>query len=346
MVLAPTRITLPVSDAVASAREDREGEKQVRGFGVEEVGVGADRAPATASAAAPAGVDVDNAAVEPVAPVQRAERAQWEYADVFPRRVGAGVADAGAALGTRSERGGRRGMHEVLPAGSAEWPARSLLGRLSPTARRDVLGLGAEVRFDTGAVLLREGMHDRHVLLLLSGCVKVTATVENGETSLLAIRAGGDTVGEMAALDGAPRSATVTACGPLTARSLKDGALRELLGRRSEVSIALSAIVADRLRWANRRRLDFRGYPAKVRLARLLVELAASYGFFRTDGVVIDIQLTQPELAALAGAAETTVHKVLRELREEGLLETGYRATVIRDLTQLRRLADLADEEP
>ncbi|MGW6355943.1 Crp/Fnr family transcriptional regulator [Streptomyces sp. NPDC055092] len=123
-----------------------------------------------------------------------------------------------------------------------------------------------------------------------------------------------------------------------------DGALLELLARRPEVSVALTAVVADRLRWANRRRLDFRGYAAKVRLARVLVELAASYGTRRCGEVVIDIRLTQPELATLIGAAETTVHKVLRELREESLLETGYRATVIRALPRLRRLADLADE--
>jgi len=215
---------------------------------------------------------------------------------------------------------------------------------LSPPARRELLGLGTEVRFGVDAVLLRQGMNDRHALLLLSGFTKVTATVENGETSLLAVRAGGDTVGEMAAMDGsAPRSATVTACGPLTARVLPDGVLRELLGRRPEVAMALTAVVADRLRWANRRRLDFRGYPAKVRLARLLVELSRSYGIPRSGTVVIDIRLTQPELATLAGAAETTVHKVLRELREEDLVETGYRATVIRDLSRLGRLADLAE---
>ena len=98
----------------------------------------------------------------------------------------------------------------VVPNDSDEWPTRSLLGVLSPHARRDLLGLGTEVRFDAGAVLLREGMDDRHVLLLTSGFVKVTATVENGEISLLAVRAAGDTVGEMAAMDGAARSATVS----------------------------------------------------------------------------------------------------------------------------------------
>lgn len=236
-------------------------------------------------------------------------------------------------------------MHVTVAGWSGEWPVRSLLGRLPPPARRELLGLGTEVRFDADAVLLRQGMNDRHVLLLLSGLTKVTAVVENGETSLLAVRAAGDTVGEMAAMDGyAPRSATVTACGPLTARVLPDGALRGLLLRRPEVSMALTAVVADRLRWANRRRLDFRGYPAKVRLARVLVELAASYGTPRSDRVVIDIRLTQPELATLIGAAETTIQKVLRELREEDLVETGYRATLIRDLPRFRRLADLVDE--
>lgn len=224
---------------------------------------------------------------------------------------------------------------------SEEWPERSLLGVLSPPAREELLGLGTEVRFQAGDVLLREGWHDRHALLLLCGFVKVTATVENGETSLLAVRAAGDIVGEMATMDGAPRSATVIACGPLTARKLPADVLRELVRSSPEISMALMGITANRLRWANRRRLDFRGYPAKVRLARLLVELAECYGSSRAEQVVIGCSLTQPELATMVGAAETTIHKVLSELRGERLLKTGYRTTTILDLDGLKRLADL-----
>ncbi|MFE7270094.1 Crp/Fnr family transcriptional regulator [Streptomyces sp. NPDC057623] len=234
----------------------------------------------------------------------------------------------------------------MTAAGADEWPTRSLLGTLPLPVRRELLALGTKTRYDQGSVLLSEGARDRHILLLLSGLAKVTATVENGESSLLAVRVGGDTLGEMAAMDGAPRSATVTACGPMTARVLQPGVLHEFLMRRPEVSMALTRIVSYRLRWANRRRLDFRGYPAKVRLARLLAELATAYGSSGDDGVVIGCRLTQPELAAFIGAAETTIHKGLRELRDEGLLVTGYRSTTIRDLPRLRRLADLADELP
>ncbi|MGA5896530.1 Crp/Fnr family transcriptional regulator [Streptomyces venetus] len=229
-----------------------------------------------------------------------------------------------------------------MPYSSVEWPARSLLGVVAPEARRELLELGVPARFEAGKVLLTEGAGTRHMLVLLSGFAKVTARVENGEESLLAVRVGGDSVGEMAALDGSPRSATVTACGPLSALVVQPAALHALLARRPEVHLALTRILADRLRWANRRRLDFKGYPAKVRLARLLVELATRYGRPVGDGTVLGCRLTQPELAALTGAAETTIHKGLRELRREGLLETGYGSTVIRDLDRLREIGDLA----
>ncbi|WP_432139610.1 MULTISPECIES: Crp/Fnr family transcriptional regulator [unclassified Streptomyces] len=231
-----------------------------------------------------------------------------------------------------------------MPYSSVQWPRRSLLGAVREEARRELLAAGVRTPFEAGEVLLHEGARDRHVLLLLGGFAKVTARVENGEESLLAVRVGGDTVGEMAALDGSPRSATVTACGPLTARLLQPAALHALLARRPDIHLALTGIIADRLRWANRRRLDFRGYPAKVRLARLLVELATTYGHPADGGMVLGCRLTQPELAALTGAAETTVHKGLRELRRDGLLETGYASTLIRDLARLRELGDLAPD--
>ncbi|MEU0691656.1 Crp/Fnr family transcriptional regulator [Streptomyces uncialis] len=228
---------------------------------------------------------------------------------------------------------------------TGQWPARSLLGVLEPPARAELLALGSRVTFQKGAPLLREGGPDRHLLLLLTGFAKVTAAVENGERSLLAVRVGGDTVGEMAALDGSsPRSATVTACGEMTARTVQPAALHELLRRRPEISLALAVIVANRLRWANQRRLEFRGYPVKVRLARILVELATAYGRRSEGGVVIGCRLTQPELADLTGAAETTIHKALRDLRAEGLLESGYGSTTISDPAGLRHAADLGPD--
>jgi CRP-like cAMP-binding protein len=107
----------------------------------------------------------------------------------------------------------------------------------------------------------------------------------------------------------------------------------------------IAGIVADRLRWANQRRVDFASYPVKVRLARVLWEIASSYGHRVPSGIVVDIRLTQPELATLCGAADVSLQKALRELRRAKIIDTGYREIVIRDSAALRTVADLRSSD-
>jgi CRP-like cAMP-binding protein len=69
----------------------------------------------------------------------------------------------------------------------------------------------------------------------------------------------------------------------------------------------------------------------------VLVELAGAYG---DESGEIDVPLTQPELAALVGAAEPTVHRALANLRKERIVVTGYRRIVVCDRHRLAILAD------
>jgi CRP-like cAMP-binding protein len=224
-----------------------------------------------------------------------------------------------------------------------EWPPGSLLDDLTPTSRADLLALGVPRRYRPGEVLLVEGEYSTHVILLRAGHVKVTARLDDDQgVALLAIRAGGDTVGELAALDGRPRSATVTAVDRVEANVISKAELHDFLRRDSTAALALSRTVSSRLRSATRRRIDFAGCEVKVRLARILAELAHAYGRDTPAGRAIGVTLTQPELAALVGAAEVTVHKTLRDLRSEGIVATGYRNITVLDEGRLRKLAGLA----
>lgn len=231
--------------------------------------------------------------------------------------------------------------------GHEGWPARSFLGGLSEPVRHKLLQIGTRCRYLPGEILIREGDRSNHVVLLRSGFVKVTARLDNGHEALLAIRVGGDIVGEMAAMDdGAPRSATVTACGEIVASIVRESDLRCLLEAHAEAARAVNRIVVQRLRWSNQRRVEFGGYPVKVRLARVLHELADTYGHRVPRGLVIGVDLTQPELAALTGSAEVTIHKALAELRKDGLITTGYRRTTVLDLARLRKSARLRAAVP
>ncbi|MFD5033123.1 Crp/Fnr family transcriptional regulator [Streptomyces sp. NPDC058405] len=231
--------------------------------------------------------------------------------------------------------------------GQQEWHTRSFLGGLSEVIRTGLLRLGTRCRYLPGEVLIREGDRTNHVVLLRSGFVKVTAQLDNGHEALLSIRVGGDIVGEMAAMDdGALRSATVTACGEIAASIVRESDLHFFLASHPEAARAVNRIVVRRLRWANQRRVEFGGYPVKVRLSRVLAELAVSYGHSVPRGLVIGVDLTQPELAALTGSAEVTIHKALAELRRDGLITTGYRRTTVLDLARLRETARLGPALP
>ncbi|GIG92403.1 Crp/Fnr family transcriptional regulator [Plantactinospora endophytica] len=218
---------------------------------------------------------------------------------------------------------------------TADWPHGTLLSRLDPDARAELLGLGVRRRVAAGQILLHEGAEGSHLVLLRQGLTKVTASHPDGRSTLLAIRFRGDLVGEMSALNGRPRSATVTTCGPAVVNIIQLHQFKPFLRNHPEAAFEMTAMVADRLRWSNQRRIEFTSYPARVRVARIIAELARSHGRRTPDGIVIDIHLTQPELATACGAADTTIEKTLRQLRADGVVDTDYRRITIRDLGQL-----------
>ncbi len=226
------------------------------------------------------------------------------------------------------------------PGAGWRWPESSLLGGLGSGALARLLTLGSLTQYPAaGRVLMREGDATSFVIILLDGVVKATAQMQDGRDALLAVRMGGDLVGELASVDGGPRSATVTTCGAVIARVVSRADFMDCTRRDPQVSQAVQTSVVAKLRSANRRRVDFTGCDVRTRLARVLHQTALAYGTETSDGVLLKWSLTQPEIATLAGAAEPTVNRVLRELREAGVLATGYRSIKILHPERLRAIA-------
>jgi CRP/FNR family cyclic AMP-dependent transcriptional regulator len=188
---------------------------------------------------------------------------------------------------------------------------------------------------------MREGDATKFVVVLLDGVVKATGLTLDGKEALLAIRVGGDIVGEFAALDEGPRSSTITTCGTVIGRVIMQADFLAALHRDNLLAEAVNRVVVAKVRAANARRVEFTGYDAPTRLARVLREIAVRYGERSGNRVVITWPLTQPELASLAAVAEPTAQKVLRKLREGGVIATGYRSLAIMDLDELDRIAGL-----
>jgi CRP/FNR family cyclic AMP-dependent transcriptional regulator len=225
--------------------------------------------------------------------------------------------------------------------GAWRWPPSSLLGSLTKASRDRLLELGTIRQYLASQVLIREGDTTKFVVVLLDGVVKATGLTLDGKEALLAIRVGGDIVGEFAALDEGPRSTTVTTCGAVVGRVIKQADFLAALHRDNLLAEAVNRTVVGKARAANARRVEFAGYDAPTRLARVLRELAVRYGDRSGNRVVITWPLTQPELASLAAVAEPTAQKALRALRERGVIATGYRSLTILNFGELNRIAGI-----
>jgi len=227
-----------------------------------------------------------------------------------------------------------------------EWPAGSLLGLLPASTRTALLGIGTAVEYASPRVIIREGEQSTYVVLLRSAVAKVIGRAGNGRESLLAIRVSGDIVGELGAIDSKPRSATVATCGPAQLNIIRSADFEGFLRRYPDAALALSRVIGERLRTASQHSVDLGCNSVRVRVAHVLDDLATGYGRPHEKGIVIDLDLTQKELGELVGAADTTVHKALRAMREDGLVETGYQQLIVRDIARLREVSELPGAKP
>jgi CRP/FNR family transcriptional regulator, cyclic AMP receptor protein len=172
------------------------------------------------------------------------------------------------------------------------------------------------IRFAKGQILFGRGDVGTHLYLVAEGQVRLAIATSDGRELSFQIAAVGDLIGEIAVLDGGPRSAEATALTPVTTYALERNAFRELWSAHSGVTSAVISFLCWRLRDASDRLEAIALYPLEVRLARFL--LVALGGKQAPPGrrVPLELGFTQGELAMLLGASRPKINVAL------GMLET------------------------
>lgn len=193
--------------------------------------------------------------------------------------------------------------------------------------------------------LFHQGDPSSHVMVLLAGWVKVTSVSRAGSEALLALRGPGDILGEMAAIDGLPRSATVTTLVTVRAQTIDGPGFVAALDHLRGLSLALLRHLTSNLRESDGKRLEYVSSNSSARLAALLLDLAGQHGRHTSEGLAIDIPLSQRELASAAATSREVVARVMRTLRARDVVRTSRRRVVVIQPDVLRSLGRLVSDD-
>jgi CRP/FNR family cyclic AMP-dependent transcriptional regulator len=182
-----------------------------------------------------------------------------------------------------------------------------------------------------GVIILAEEEGDT-LFIIRSGQVKVSIVSEEGREVILSMLGPGAVFGELALLDGKPRSANVTATDETSLVMLRRSDFQQLIYKTPQIAMALLAELARRLRRTDRQIEGLALLDVTSRISETLLQLATDQGEERAEGVVIIGQPTHQELANMSGTTRETVSRVLKRLEDHGYIaRRGRKITILRE---------------
>ena len=197
--------------------------------------------------------------------------------------------------------------------------------------------------YPRGAVVFHEGNIARGVYVLSSGRAKVSISSADGKKLIIRVAKAGDVLGLYAGLTGRPFEATAEMVEGGRVDFISRADLLNLMGRQQAFSADLVEMFSRQFsEFVDNTRMLFLSESALEKLARLIVRWGRDFGERTTEGVRVQILLTQEEIAQIIGASRETVTRLFSALKRDKIIRVKRDALWIRDSDALASLAQLA----
>ena len=185
--------------------------------------------------------------------------------------------------------------------------------------------------------LFEEGASGNQLYVILDGKIKLTRAAADGRENLLSVLGPGEMFGELSLFDPRPRTASAVAVTDSRLGALAHDDLRSWLTGRPDVALHLLQALAQRIRRANDVMADLVFTDVPGRVAKALLDLAGRFGESQPDGLQVNHDLTQEELAQLVGASRETVNKALADFAARGWLQLSAKSVLLIEPERLRK---------
>jgi CRP/FNR family cyclic AMP-dependent transcriptional regulator len=214
-----------------------------------------------------------------------------------------------------------------------------LFDALSEEDARALRAMVLVVKLDRGERLFAEGTEGDKLYIIITGKIKLTKAAPDGRENLLSVHGPGEMFGELSLFDPVPRTASATAVTDAELAGLAHDDVRAWLATRPEVAMHLLQALAQRLRRINEVKADLVFTDVPGRVAKALLDLAERFGVPNSEGIQVNHDLTQEELAQLVGASRETVNKALADFAARGWVQLAAKSVLVVDTDRLRKRA-------
>ncbi len=212
----------------------------------------------------------------------------------------------------------------------------ALFSFLSDQQLMEVDRLIVERIYKKGRIIFIEGEQGEAVYLLSSGRVKISTQADDGREQILHFIHPGEIFGEVVLYDGGAYPATSEAVEDSKVGMIRNIDMEKLTLSNPGIALAMLKILSKRLRNAQRQINELALLDTSRRMVSMLLYLAAEQGISSEEGIIIDISLTNQDIANMIGTSRETANRILSDLRKHRSILLKNKQIIISDINRLK----------
>lgn len=201
----------------------------------------------------------------------------------------------------------------------------------------DLVSVAKKRTFRSGEVIFHRDDPGQMLYIIKEGKVKICLISPDGQEISLVVFGKGEYFGEFALLDGLPRSADAIALEKVECYTLQRTDFHNAIMKKPRIAIQVMEVLCERLRKTDQQIEDLIVLDVYGRVAKKLLELAETHGIPGENGTLINVRLTQQDLAAMVGASRESVNKVLGYFTDKEYITTDKHKITLHRVADLKR---------
>jgi len=194
------------------------------------------------------------------------------------------------------------------------------------------------LEFAAGETVFAPTPDPKSIYLLEDGSIRILRRSGGGDEVTLGYVNAGEALGELPGFGDYQRESFAIARSPSIVWRIAVSVFQQLIVVHPSIAVGLIRQIGDRMKRVESRVENLVFGDVRSRLAMVLLELADNHGHRENGYCVIDLDLSQGELAMLIGSTRQSVNAAIGGLREDGLLRLDGRRTELLDLERLREI--------